>query len=399
MLYLHSTEKLLGLKDVMIKNIEEKDGKTEIHMEMPVKPHTCPRCGECTRKVHDYRVQRIKDIPAFGKQTVLLLRKRRYRCSCGKCFYEKVHYLPRYYRMTNRFAAYVIDKLRTVCSFTSVAKEVGVSTPTVIRIFDIVQYGKPKLPEVLAIDEFKGNTGSEKYQCILTDPHNHVVLDILPKRCGSYLTTYFKPMNRSPVRFFVSDMWRTYTDFASTFFSDATQIIDKYHFIRQVVWAFEVVRKEEQKKFNKSHRIYFKRSKTLLTKRFDYLTEEQKQQVNVMLYSSAKLSSSHFLKELFYRMLDANDKQTAKKLMSEWIMSSQNSDIPAFVSCSNTFINWSNGIMNSFDHPYTNGFTEGCNNKIKVLKRNAYGYRNFSRFRNRILHIFSHQNTKKMATA
>jgi transposase len=194
-------------------------------------------------------------------------------------------------------------------------------------------------------------------------------------------------------------MWRTYTDFASTFFSDATQIIDKYHFIRQVVWAFEAVRKEEQKKFNKSHRIYFKRSKTLLTKRFDYLTEEQKQQVNVMLYSSAKLSSSHFLKELFYRMLDANDKQTAKKLMSEWIMSSQNSDIPAFVSCSNTFINWSNGIMNSFDHPYTNGFTEGCNNKIKVLKRNAYGYRNFSRFRNRILHIFSHQNTKKMATA
>jgi transposase len=37
-------------------------------------------------------------------------------------------------------------------------------------------------------------------------------------------------------------------------------------------------------------------------------------------------------------------------------------------------------------------FTEGCNNKIKVLKRNAYGYRRFDRFRNRILHIFSHQN-------
>jgi len=42
--------------------------------------------------------------------------------------------------------------------------------------------------------------------------------------------------------------------------------------------------------------------------------------------------------------------------------------------------------------PFTNGFTEGCNNKIKVLKRNAYGYRRFDRFRNRILHIFSHQN-------
>ena len=49
-------------------------------------------------------------------------------------------------------------------------------------------------------------------------------------------------------------------------------------------------------------------------------------------------------------------------------------------------------ILNSFDVPYSNGFTEGCNNKIKVLKRNAYGYRNFGRFRNRILHMFSYKN-------
>ena len=54
--------------------------------------------------------------------------------------------------------------------------------------------------------------------------------------------------------------------------------------------------------------------------------------------------------------------------------------------------NWYSGIINSLYSPITNGFTEGCNNKIKVLKRNAYGYKNFNRFRNRILHIFSHQN-------
>mgnify|MGYP003401201015 CR=1 FL=1 len=57
------------------------------------------------------------------------------------------------------------------------------------------------------------------------------------------------------------------------------------------------------------------------------------------------------------------------------------------------------GITNSFDINITNGFTEGCNNKIKVLKRNAYGYRNFNRFRNRILHIFSHQKQRKTQAA
>ncbi len=56
--------------------------------------------------------------------------------------------------------------------------------------------------------------------------------------------------------------------------------------------------------------------------------------------------------------------------------------------------NWFSGIINSFDTNITNGFNEGCNNKIKVLKHNAYGYRNFRRFRNRILHMFYY---KKLA--
>lgn len=74
-------------------------------------------------------------------------------------------------------------------------------------------------------------------------------------------------------------------------------------------------------------------------------------------------------------------------------------DLPAFdkleyYECSNTLINWQTEILNTFDYPYSNGFTEGCNNKIKVLKRNAYGYRNFKRFRNRIMHIFAYQKRK-----
>ena len=70
-------------------------------------------------------------------------------------------------------------------------------------------------------------------------------------------------------------------------------------------------------------------------------------------------------------------------------MVAQNNNLPQFVACGNTFVHWSVGILNSFDFPYTNGSTEGVNNKIKVLKRNAYGYRNFRCFRNRILLMFN----------
>ena len=61
-----------------------------------------------------------------------------------------------------------------------------------------------------------------------------------------------------------------------------------------------------------------------------------------------------------------------------------------------TLMNWGKSILNTFDYPYTNGFTEGCNNKIKVLKRNAYGYRNFEKFRKRILHMFNYKKTDKL---
>lgn len=404
MLYEHFTEKLLGLQDLIITNVEEDEKNILIYAEMERKTHNCICCGTATDTVHDYRTQVIKDISAFGKTVRIVLRKRRYRCKhCGKRFFEYNSFLPKYHRTTNRLCAFVIDKLRDERSFTSVAKEVNLSVSTVIRIFDHVSYPKAKLSKVLSIDEFKGNTWGEKYQCILTDPVNKVVLDILPQRYSHYLTSYFKEysdVERKQVEYFVSDMWRTYSDISDVWFKNATQIVDKYHWIRQAIWAFEKVRKEEQKKLSSQLRKYFKRSKSLLIKRFDNLTDEQKQQVNVMLYYSVNISRAYWYKEAFLKILDCKNPNESKNAMKEWIESAETCDISPFERCAATMQNWYAGIINSFSTSITNGFTEGCNNKIKVLKRNAYGYKNFKRFRNRILHIFSHQKlNNKQAVA
>lgn len=396
MLYTDFTEKLLGLQDVNITNVEESEKEIVIYAELKRKKHNCICCGTATDTVHDYRKQVIKDIPAFGKTVTIVLRKRRYRCpSCGKRFFEENTFLPKYHRMTNRLASFVINKLSDERSFTSVAKEVNLSVSTVIRIFDFVSYPKPKLPKALSIDEFKGNTGGEKYQCILTDPVNKVVLDILPERFKPYLTTYFRTYSnedRSKVEFFVSDMWRTYSDISSVWFKNAVQSVDKFHWIRQVIWAFENVRKDEQKKLGDNLRKYFKRSKSLLTKPHSKLTDEQKHEVNVMLYYSVNISRAYFYKESFFNVINAKDSSKAKKLLGEWIETTEDCGIEPFEKCARTMQNWFSGIINSFDTNITNGFTEGCNNKIKVLKRNAYGYQNFRRFRNRILHMFFYKS-------
>ena len=386
-------KKLLGLQDVIATKIEETEKEIEIHIELEAKEHRCPCCCADTKHIHDYRIQRVADIPYRSKALTLVYRKRRYVCPhCGKRFYESNNFLPRYHQMTNRLTAYIIEQLRNTDSFTKVSRETGKSVSTVIRIFDLVSFGKPELSKVVSIDEFKGNTNKNKYQVIITDPETHRVLDILPKRTKYELITYFKQYDqekRADVKYFVSDMYKPYREISETYFKNATIITDKYHRIRQTVWSVERVRKRIQKSFSKQYRIYFKHSRKLLLAHYDKLNNEQKQQVNVMLSVSADLSTAHFLKELLYRILEIDDKKKAEKELRDWIEEAEESGIEEFRASVTAYKNWFPQIINSLCQPITNGFTEGCNNKIKILKRNAYGYRRFDRFRKRILFMFA----------
>ena len=103
------TAKLLDLEDAIITNVENISGEVHIFLELPRTKHPCPACGALTDRVHDYRIQIIKDVP-LGRTTLLHLRKRRYRCDCGKRFFEKNTFLPRYYRSTSRLVAKIITR-------------------------------------------------------------------------------------------------------------------------------------------------------------------------------------------------------------------------------------------------------------------------------------------------
>ncbi|SHG76582.1 Transposase, partial [Thermosyntropha lipolytica DSM 11003] len=98
---------------------------------------------------------------------------------------------------------------------------------------------------------------------------------------------------------------------------------------------------------------------------------------------------AYFLKEKFMDFVNAANSGEAEIKLNEWLELVKVCKIEQFSYLANTISNWKEEILNSFDVPYTNACTEGFNNKIKVIKRNAYGYRNFSRFRNRILHCCS----------
>jgi len=292
MLHNNNTQNMLGLKDVIIQKVEDIGTEKHIYLKIPKRIHQCPNCHTYTSKVHDYRMQLVRDLPMAGMHTILHINKRRHVCpSCGKRFDEIIDFLPKYSRFTNRLMLKLVHEFEKCVSIKDVAKAYNMAPETAAKVLDYVGYTPNKLPEVLSIDEFRGNSGGEKFQCILTDAKNHKVFDILKNRTLDCVWTYLRKFqNRKDVKYVVMDMTGNYR---------------------------------------------------------------------------------YIMKEL-----------------SNWIMYAQATKIPESVAVAKTYGNWSKEILNSVEVPFTNGYTEGCNNKIKVLKRISFGMPEFQRFRNRILHIF-----------
>lgn len=182
------------------------------------------------------------------------------------------------------------------------------------------------------------------------------------------------------------DLSTFFRSIAKNCFPKAEIVADKFHALRLAIYALEQVRKEEQKKFAEKRRKYFKRSRTLLIKHKEKLHKEELEAVSQMLSLSKPLAQAYYLKELAYTFFASKSLSEAKKNLLAFHMAAQAAAIPSFEKVSETYREWEQELLNIFKSGLSNGFTEGCNNKIKVLKRISYGMPNFTRFRTRILH-------------
>lgn len=388
MLNYNYTEKLLGLEEAIVKKIDFIDETYIVHITMHQRIHQCPSCAAPTSKVHDYRTQRVKHIPIGNTPVILSIRKRRHICPCcGKKFFETIPFLPKYQRTTNTLWGMALSELAKTASMKSIAERLNVSSSTIARILDKVHYPCTSLPSVIAIDEFSGNTGGRKFQCILTNPKEKKVLDILPNRKTEDLYKYFANFpNRSSVKYVVIDLSTLFRSVIKNAFPHAEIVADKFHALRLAIYALEQVRKEVQKNFYKTRRKYFKRSRTLLIKHKEKLKPEELEQVSQMLSLSKELAQAYHLKELAYSLFASPDILTAKKRLLAFKMDAQVVNLAPFNKVVQTYTTWEREILNAFTVPFTNGYTEGCNNRIKVIKRVSYGMRNYERFKKRILH-------------
>jgi len=381
--------KILGLSNVSVDDVQENIGKIHIKISSEKSEQVCPRCGKETSYVHDYRLQIVKGLQFRKKDVYLFLNKRRYVCKgCGKRFSEKYDFLPRYAHCTREVYASILTSFREKKTARDIAKEHNVSPTTVARFLDkICVKNRTTLPAVMGIDEFKGDTNGEKYQAILTDLQNNEVIDILPTRFKKDLTEYFLRYSleeRKKVRVFVMDMWENYRRLA-WLFPNAVIVTDRFHWIRQIGWSLDRVRKRVQKTLPNWARLLVKRHRYLLHKPYGKLDVKEKITLRNILETDTDLYNAWQLKEMFYEFKDEEGFDGARKKLLNFLLAAEEFNIPEFKDCITALHNWATPILNSFRWKYTNAFTEGSNNRIKVIKRISYGYRRFDRFRKRIL--------------
>jgi transposase len=190
---LHYTEKLLGLKDVQVVDVQETEDSIEITLHPTRTSHPCPHCQRESTRIHDYRMQRMQHVRYGPRSLYYRLRKRRFVCThCQRRFTERYDWVGRYQRRTQAHMQLILQNLKQIRSLASVARDCHTSPTTVQRIFQWIVPTPPPLPRVLCLDEFKGNTGHEKYQCILVDGTQKRIYDILPSRKQADLEAYFQ---------------------------------------------------------------------------------------------------------------------------------------------------------------------------------------------------------------
>ena len=411
----------------VIKVEERKEGKVIakfIYVGTTSKKCKCPKCGKHTKSVHDrLKPITLKYVKAFEFITYIVLIKRRFIChGCKYKFTEQVTIQRENKNISNKVEQKVLKDLKQYnLSLKYIAEENNISDNTVRNILKEHTKDYPKniinLPRVISFDEFKADTKEGKYAFVLNDPIHKETLDVLSNRKKEYLIQYFTYCeNRHSVEYVISDMYEPYRIVTTIMFPKAKYVVDPFHYTRYIMDALDKVRIRLQDNYgynSKEYRILKNKKNVSLLRRYsneiDWFTYTKRFKnnhlVDVLKYDlrenildiDEELKMSYQLKELFLDITHHATYENVKSQLINWIALVREQNIEEMSEASNTIENWLEYICNSFiDKRFSNGFTEGLNNKIKVIKRVGFGYKDFDFFRLRLLYILNNKNMKKL---
>lgn len=361
-------------------------------------PKRCSGCGEIVEIVHDMAERRVRDLPILEAETWLVFPRARLECPrCGPTV-EAVRWLDRYQRMTTRLAE-AIARLAQVLPIKHVAQWFGVGWETVKQIDKrslVARLGPVDLSDVrvIAVDEFAIQRG-HRYATVVAEPATKRVLWVGRGRGREDLRAFFTLLGAdgcARIQAVVADMSPAYTEEIQLQCPHAAIVYDLFHVVakygREVI---DRVRVDETNRISRargsndrttrSQRRVIKGTRWLLLKNRENVTKtSDRVRLRELLKANRALFVVYVLKDDLKQLWRFRYPGAARRFWKQWYRRAMASRIPALMAFAENLSPRIEGVISHCRYPLHTGIIEGINNKIKVIKRMAYGYRDDAYF-------------------
>jgi transposase len=369
----------------------------------------CSQCGAVVREIHDTTERLIRDVPFMEHDTWLRLPRARLRCpTCGPTV-EAVSWLDKHQRMTTRLAE-KIARLAMILPLDHVATWFGVHWTTVRLIHGRALYAQlgPVTREslrgvrYLAIDEFAIQKG-HRYATVIVDPETKRVLWVARGRDRAAVAPFFELLGEAgcaAIEAIVMDMHGPFGDEARQRCPHAAVVYDLFHVVAK--YGREVmdrVRVDETNRIAKAkgrndsrirgQRRVIKGTRWLLLRNRTTVTAPQDRiRLKELLAANRALFITYVLKDDLKQLWQYRAPAAARRFWQHWYRRALRSRLEPLQRFAQRLQPYLGGILNHCRYPLSTALVEGINNKIKVLKRMAYGYRDDAYFFLRIRAAF-----------
>lgn len=349
----------------------------------------CGRCGQSALGTHEVVQRHIRDLPMFGHPVWLRVFLRRVRCgNCGTGM-QQVSWLNRHSRMTRRLAQ-TIALWCTKLPIKHVAEMFGVHWGTVREIDRRALRRRlselpPAQPQRLIMDEFALHKG-HRYASVVLDADTKRVLWIGLGRSRASVREFFTSLGHegcNRIQAVAMDMNTAFDLEVRHHCPKARIVYDLFHVVakygREVISRVRVDA-ANQLRHDKPARRVVKQAHWLLLRNPSNLEAKQQIQLNEVLQANQALMTVYIMKDALKSLWTAPNAWEWRRRWKQWLDHARQSEIPALIRFSELLKPYWRGIISRVRWPMHTGLLEGINNKIKLIKRIAFGYRDTDYF-------------------
>jgi len=357
----------------------------------------CHLCGKPANRIHSRERRWVRDLDFGPARVWIRCLYRKIVCPhCRQTPIEELDLFDPYLRVTKRLARYVFE-LAKIMTVQEVSRHLGLDWKTVKAIdrkFLEREYGQTDYQglRILAVDEVSIRKG-HRYLTVVLDYESGRVVWVGKDRKARTLRRFFSGMTREQrqkLEAVVMDMWDPYIAAVRTKVPHVKIVFDLFHVVAQFSRIIDKVRNSEYRKASQANKEVFKGARYLLLKnRSNIRRPKDRRHLEELLRLNKVINAVLILKDKLKHIWTYRSRTWAEKALEEWCALARAVNHPAVKKFAKTLCRYRYGILNHCEFPIHTGKLEGVNNKIKVIKRRAYGFHDVSYFSLKIIQAFA----------